>query len=223
MVELQRLARTRKLTLLEAKEVILRMRKEDLTMQEQCWLESARKLVLIMPPSMLGEVKCYDLSSYPLKLIPHPGAPPVPSMSTGSRCPLILTSLTTNPPATVTIPCPSPAGASTSITPTPCLLPVANLICAIFQTAPSHMLSSALPYQLAMRRPLSAMPMAVPNTTVKSGVIRKSPLPLPTTPHPLTGQMLYQLGSYEAREPDASTSPSWTYKESPSSPTTYRL
>src|SRR6266404_9877790 len=57
MVTLQRLARMRKLTLLEAKEMILRTKPQDLSMEERCWLESARNLVLIMPPPTADEVK----------------------------------------------------------------------------------------------------------------------------------------------------------------------
>ncbi len=41
MVMLQRLASERKLTLLEAKEMILRTKPQDLLMEEWCWLESA--------------------------------------------------------------------------------------------------------------------------------------------------------------------------------------
>ncbi len=97
MVTLQRLARERKLTLLEAKEMILRTKPQDLSMEEQCWLEAARNLVLIMPPPTVDEVKRYDLSSYLPKLIPHPGALPVPSTSTCSPRPLMLTLSTANP------------------------------------------------------------------------------------------------------------------------------
>src|SRR6266404_1089292 len=62
MVELQRLAQERKLTLVEAKEVILT--EKDLSMQEQCWLEQARNLVATMPPLTLAEQRSYNLSSY---------------------------------------------------------------------------------------------------------------------------------------------------------------
>src|SRR6266404_8024415 len=62
METLQRLTSERKLTLLEAKEMILRTRPQDLSREEQCWLESARNLVSIMPPPSLQEVKHYDLS-----------------------------------------------------------------------------------------------------------------------------------------------------------------
>src|SRR6266404_6631056 len=82
MVELQRLAWTRKLMLLEAKEVILQTKMEDLLMQERCWLEQVRNLISIIPPLTLDKIKHYDLSSYPLKLIPHLGALPVLSTST---------------------------------------------------------------------------------------------------------------------------------------------
>src|SRR6266404_8337157 len=98
MVMLQRLASERRLTLLEAKEMILRMEPQDLSMEEWCWLEAARNLVSIMPPPTQDETKHYDLSSYPLKLIPHPEAPPVPSTSTCSIRPLMLMHSTANPP-----------------------------------------------------------------------------------------------------------------------------
>src|SRR6266404_8036130 len=82
MTTLQRLASERKLTITEANEVILRSSPLDLTMEERCWLESMRNLMTIMPPPMDSEVKHYDLSSYPPKLIPRRGAPAAPSMST---------------------------------------------------------------------------------------------------------------------------------------------
>src|SRR6266404_5554738 len=82
MDTLQKFAIERKLTVTEAKEMLLRTWPQDLTMEEQCWLESARNLVSIMPPPMDSEVKHYDLSSYPPKLIPRRGAPAAPSMST---------------------------------------------------------------------------------------------------------------------------------------------
>src|SRR6266404_9598466 len=99
MVMLQRLASERKLTLQEAKQMILRTKPQDLSMEERCWLESARNLVSIMPPPMEDEVKCYDLSLYPPKLIPHPEALPAPSMSKNSIHPSTLISLTVDPPS----------------------------------------------------------------------------------------------------------------------------
>src|SRR6266404_9793287 len=84
MVTLQRFASERKLMLLEAKNMILRTNPQDLLMEERCWLESARNLVSIMPPLTVAEVKSYNLSSYPPKLIPHPETSAVPSMSTSS-------------------------------------------------------------------------------------------------------------------------------------------
>src|SRR6266403_2432116 len=70
MDTLQRFASERKLTITEAKEMLLRTHPQDLTMEERCWLESAHNLVSIMPPLMDSEVKHYDLSLYPPKLIP---------------------------------------------------------------------------------------------------------------------------------------------------------
>src|SRR6266404_4760685 len=194
LVELQRLAWMRKLTLLEAKEVILRTKAQDLSMQEWCWLEQAHNLVSIMPPPMRNKVKHYDLSSYPPMLIPHPEVMPVPSTLTVIRRPLMLTSSTTDPPSMLTMPCPSPAGALTLTTPTPCLPHLANLIRTIFQMDPSPMPSSGLPYQ-ATRCPLSVTPMAAPRTTARFGVDGKPRPPLPTMPHQRTCQTLYQSGS----------------------------
>src|SRR5882762_10317216 len=85
MDTLQRFASERKLTLTEAKEMLLQTHPRDLTMEEQCWLESARNLVSIMPPPTDSEVKQYDLSSYPLKLIPRREVPEVPSMLMGTN------------------------------------------------------------------------------------------------------------------------------------------
>src|SRR6266404_1182753 len=74
MGTLQRFASERKLTVTEAKEMLLRTPPLDLTMEERCWLESAHNLVSIMPSQSDSEVNHYDLSSYPPKLIPRPGA-----------------------------------------------------------------------------------------------------------------------------------------------------
>ncbi len=131
MVTLQRLASKRKLMLLEAKEMILWMKPQDLLMEERCWLESARNLVSIMPPPTRDEVKHYDLSSYPPKLIPHPEAPPAPSTSTSITHPLMLMSSTTNPPSVSMTPH-QPVAVSTSTSSKVVLPSVHNLICAIF-------------------------------------------------------------------------------------------
>src|SRR6266404_3212823 len=64
MTTLQRFASERKLTVTETKELLLRTPPQELTMQERCWLESARDLVSIMPPPTISEVKHYDLTSY---------------------------------------------------------------------------------------------------------------------------------------------------------------
>src|SRR6267378_5729111 len=82
MDTLQRFACERKLTIAEANEVLLKTPPQELTMEERCWLESAKNLVTIMPPPTDSEVKQYDLSSYPPKLIPCPGARIAPSTST---------------------------------------------------------------------------------------------------------------------------------------------
>src|SRR6266404_9696048 len=82
MDTLQRFASERKLTVTEAKEMLLWTPPLELTMEERCWLESARNLVSIMPPPTDSEVKQYDLSSYPPRLIPQRGAPAAPSTST---------------------------------------------------------------------------------------------------------------------------------------------
>src|SRR6266404_1558064 len=83
MGTLQRFASERKLTVTEAKEMLLRTPPLDLTMEEQCWLESACNLVSIMPPPTDSEVNHYDLSSYPPKLIPRREALAAPSTSMG--------------------------------------------------------------------------------------------------------------------------------------------
>src|SRR5882757_2955989 len=82
MGTLQKFASERKLTVTEAKEMLLRTPPLDLTMEERCWLESARNLVSIMPPPTASQVNHYDLSSYPPRLIPRPGARIAPSTST---------------------------------------------------------------------------------------------------------------------------------------------
>src|SRR6266404_7932548 len=92
MVELQRMAREWRMTILEEREFVL-TQTMGLTMQEQCWLEQTCKLVSIMPPPAHDEVIQYDISSYPPKVIPHPEVQPHP---------LTLTTSTTNPPSTST-------------------------------------------------------------------------------------------------------------------------
>src|SRR6266404_1643015 len=101
MVMLQKLASKRKLTILEAKEMILRTKPQDLTMEEQCWLEAAQNLVSIMPPPTDSEVKQYDLSSYPPKLIPRRGWLVAPSTETETSITpqLLSTLMTANPPS----------------------------------------------------------------------------------------------------------------------------
>src|SRR5882762_11727344 len=100
MGTLQRFASERRLTVTEAKEMLLRTPPLELTMEERCWLEAARNLVSIMPPPTSSEVKQYDLSSYPPKLIPRPEAPGAPSTSTETNItPRTLLALATaNPP-----------------------------------------------------------------------------------------------------------------------------
>src|SRR6267378_1964341 len=85
MDTLQKFAIERKLTVTEAKEMLLRTWPQDLTMEEWCWLESARNLVSIMPPPTDSEVKQYDLSLYPPKLIPRQEVPEVPSTLMGTN------------------------------------------------------------------------------------------------------------------------------------------
>src|SRR6266404_5491019 len=131
MGTLQRFASERKLTITEAKEMLLRTQLQDLTMEEQCWLESARNLVSIMAPSTETETNITPQTLLALAaadpLPPSLGLPPLPSTSTSSRATL-----------------PS----------------VAALIHAIFLMDPSPTPASALPYPLATKRPHSAIPMA---------------------------------------------------------------
>ena len=222
MVTLQRLASERKLTLLEAKEMILQTKPQDLTMEEWCWLESARNLVSIMPPLTEDKVKHYDLSSYPPKLIPCWETQAVPSTSMSTICPLMLISSMANPPTTSMTPH-QPPEASTSISLRVVLLSVCDLIRAIFQTDQSPTPNSILPYQLATRHPLSAIPMAPPWVTTRSGDYGRSPPLCPTTPHPSTGQTLCRLGSCRMKELGESTSPSLTDRESSDSLIIFRL
>src|SRR6266404_7196383 len=135
MVTLQRLASERKLTLIEAKEMILRTKPQDLLMEERCWLKSARNLVSVMPPPTIAEVKHYDLTSYPPRLIPHLEVPPAPSTSTCTPRQLMLMLSTANPLLTSMTPH-RPVVATTSTSSRPALPPVRDLIRVIFQTDP---------------------------------------------------------------------------------------
>src|SRR6266404_8567209 len=222
MVMLQKLASKRKLTILEAKQMILRTKPQDLTMEEQCWLESARNLVSIMPPPTESKVKSYNLSSYPPKLIPHRGALPAPSSLTNPTHPSTLTSPNVNPLSAFATP-PHPAEVSTSTSSNPRLPSVTDLIHATFQTDLSPTPNSTLPYQLATRHPLSVTPMGPPCTTTRPGNSTESWRRCPTTPHPKTGQTLCLLGSYRTKDLEELTSQSQTCKDAPSSLTTSRL
>src|SRR6266404_1563537 len=186
MDTLQRFANERKLTLLETNEMLLRTPPPDLTMAERCWLESMRNLVSIMPPPTNDEIKQYDLSSYPPKLIPRPGRPVAPSTSTETNItPRMLLTLATPslppPPRDLHPPI------TTSITSSVTLPSVPALIRAIFPTDPSPTPVSASPSRSAKKRPHSATQMAPPCTTVRPGSSRTpSRPPRPTTPHPKT-------------------------------------
>src|SRR6266404_6585247 len=114
MDTLQKLASERKLTVTEANEMLLRTWPQDLTMEEQCWLESARNLVSIMPPPTDSEVKHYDLSSYPPKLIPQREVPGAPSTETETNITpqKLLTIAAADPPSPSPVP-PLPITTST--------------------------------------------------------------------------------------------------------------
>src|SRR6267378_3134692 len=132
---LQRFTSERKLTMTEAKEMLLQTPPLDLTMEERCWLESAHNLVSIMPPPTSSEVNHYDLSSYPPKLIPRREPSTAPSTSTGTNItPQTLFALAAaNPPPPSLGPHPP---ISTSISSRVTLPSVPVLIRAIFQTDP---------------------------------------------------------------------------------------
>src|SRR5882762_5049862 len=132
MDTLQRFAFERKLTLIEANEVLLRTPPQDLTMEERCWLESARNLVSIMPPPTDSEVDHYDLSSYPPKLIPQRGVLAAPLMETETNItPRKLLSMSTvDPPSPSPGPPPQPTTSTSSRVVLP---PLPALIRAIFQ------------------------------------------------------------------------------------------
>src|SRR6266404_3782534 len=199
MDTLQRFASERKLTVTEAKEMLLWTPPLDLTMEERCWLESARNLVSIMPPLTDSEVNHYDLSSYPPKLIPRREVLAAPSSSTETNItPQMLLALAAADPPSPSLGPRPPTMTSTSSRVT--LPSVPTLIRAIFQTDPLPTPASVLPYPLARRRPLSATPMAPPCTTTRPGDSAKSPPPRPTTPHPRTGRTLCLLGSYGTRD-----------------------
>src|SRR5882762_12035765 len=68
LVELQRLARTWKKTMVEMREFLL-MHTVGLTMMERCWLEQTRNLLAVMPRVPWGKEVQYDLSSYLLRII----------------------------------------------------------------------------------------------------------------------------------------------------------
>src|SRR6266404_4819890 len=213
----QKLASDRKLTLIEANEMLLRMEPQDLTRDERCWLESARNLVSLMPPPMESEVAHYDLSSYPPKLIPRREVLGVPSTSTVTNItPQTLLAISTaNPPS----PAPALPPQATTSTSSRLVLPsVPTLIHAIFQTDPSPTPSSALPYQLAVKHPLSVTPMGPPCVTPRPGSSVESPRCRPTTPHPKTSRTLCLLGSYGTKDLEELTSRSRTCKDTPSNP-----
>src|SRR6266404_2733206 len=221
MGTLQKLASDRKLTLIEANEMLLQTKPQDLTMDERCWLESARNLVSLMPPPTDSEVKHYDLSSYPPKLIPRREVLGAPSTETETNItPQWLLMMATADPQS-----PSPAPhqpATTSTSSRVVLLLIPALIRAIFQMDLLPMPSSALPYQLATRRPLSVTPMGPPCVMPRPGSSVESPWRRPTTPHPKTGQTLCLLGLYRTKDLEELTSRSQTSKDTPNNPTTSR-
>src|SRR6266404_5460359 len=221
MATLQKFTNERKLTITEAKEMLLRTPPLELTMDERCWLESAWNLVSIMPPPTSSEVKQYDLSSYPPKLIPRLEAPTAPSTSTGTNITpqTLLAIAATIPPSPSPLPRPPPMTSTSSRV----ILPsVAELIRATFRTGPLPTPAFASPSQSAKRHPRSATQMAPPCTTAAPGNSGTSPLPRPTTPHPRTGRTLCLLGSYGTKDLAKLTSRSPTSKAGPSSQTTSR-
>src|SRR6266404_6261500 len=177
MGTLQRFASERKLTVTEAKEMLLRTPPLDLTREEQCWLESACNLVSIMPPPTNSEVNHYDLSSYLPKLIPRREALAAPSTSTGTNItPQTLLALVAADPPPPSMGPRRPIMTSISSRVTRPSVP--TLIRTVFQTDPSPTPASALPYRSAMKRPLSAIPMAPLCTTARPGSSEPSPPPL---------------------------------------------
>src|SRR6266404_1849355 len=222
MGTLQRFASERKLTVTEAKEMLLRTPPLELTMEERCWLESARHLVSIMPPPTDSEVKHYDLSSYPPKLIPRPGAQIAPSTSTETNItPQQLLAIAAADPPPPSLGLRPPTSTSTSLSVT--LPSVPALIRAIFRTDPLPTPASASPSQSAKRCPHSATLMAPPCTIATPGSSETPlPPPRPTTPHPRTGRTLCLLGSYGTKDLEELTSQSQTCRDASSSPTTSR-
>src|SRR6266404_1721742 len=219
MDTLQRLASERKLTLVEAREMLLRTPLQDLTMAERCWLESARNLATIMPPPADSKVKQYDLSSYPPKLIPCPGWQVAPSTETETNItPQKLLALASPPSLSLDLPPPPTTSTSLRVT----LPSVPTLLHAIFQTDPSPTPTSILPSPSATKHPRFATRMAPPCTTAKPGSSGMSPPPRPTTPHPRTGRTLCLLGSYGTKDLEELTSPSRTSRDVPNNPTTSR-
>src|SRR6266404_4041790 len=214
MTTLQRFASERKLTVTEAKEMLLRTPPLDLTMEERCWLESARNLVSIMPPPTDSKVNHYDLSSYPPKLIPRPEAriPPLTSTETNITLQKLLTIAAADPP-------PPPQGPRlplmTSTSSRVTLPSVPALICAIFQTDPLPTPASVSPSQSAKKHPHSAILMAPLCITARPGSSGSSPPPRPTTPHPKTGRTLCLLGSYGTKDLEELTSRSQTSRATP--------
>src|SRR6266404_3116423 len=222
MGTLQRFANERKLTMTEAKEMLLWTPPLDLTMEERCWLESARNLVSIMPSPTNSEVNHYDLSSYPPKLIPWQEALVAPSTSMGTNITpqtLLALAAADPPPPSLGLRPPTSTSISSSVT----LPSVPALIHAIFRTDPLPTPVSASPSQSAKRRPHSATLMAPPCTTATPGS-SGTPLlpPRPTTPHPRTGRTLCLLGSYGTKDLEELTSRSQTSKDGPNNPTTSR-
>src|SRR5712664_3573819 len=145
MNTLQRFASERKLTVTEAKEMLLRTPPLDLTMEERCWLESARNLVSVMPPPTDSEVNHYDLSSYLPKLIPRREALAAPSTSTETNItPQMLLALAAADPPPPSLGLRPPTMTSTSSRVT--LPSVPTLIRAIFPTDPLPTPASASPY-----------------------------------------------------------------------------
>src|SRR6266404_539748 len=168
MDTLQRFASERKLTVTEAKEMLLRTPPLDLTMEERCWLESACNLVSLMPPPMNSEVNHYDLSSYPPKLIPRREAPAAPSTLTGTNITpqkLLALAAADPPPPSLGPRLPTSTSISSRVT----LPSVPALIRAIFQTDPLPTPVSASPSQSAKKHPLSAIRTAPPCTTARPG------------------------------------------------------
>src|SRR6266404_4342090 len=91
LMELQRLAREKRMTVIEMQEFLL-MPTASLTRAEWCWLEQLRNLLAVMPRD--HEETWYDLSSYLLRVIHPLVARPPPSTLIGSTDLLPLTART---------------------------------------------------------------------------------------------------------------------------------